>query len=60
MNKSLELEVAIAIIWKMTRSFQSMSYKISSSFKNEIKSSLFEEEPFEKFEQDIFQNLKWK
>jgi hypothetical protein len=35
-----------------------MSYKISSSFKNEVKSSLFEEEPFEKFEQDIFQNLK--
>jgi hypothetical protein len=35
-----------------------MSYKISSSFKDEIKSSLREEEPFEKFKKDIFQNLK--
>jgi hypothetical protein len=35
-----------------------MSYKISSPFKDEVKSSLLEEEPFEKFKKDIFQNLK--
>ncbi len=46
---------SLPIIWKITRSSWSMSFKISSSLEDEVESSLFE-----KLEKDISQSLKWK
>lgn len=57
MKNSLELQVVDDIIWKTMRSSLPISSKISSSFKVEVKLSLFEKKPFEELEVNIFQVL---
>jgi len=61
-EKSLELQ-AIAIIWKIMIPSWSISSNIFLTLEDEIKSSLFEKEPYEELEEDIYQILnenKWK
>jgi hypothetical protein len=41
LNKSLVLEAIVAITWKRTRSFSSISSKISSSLEDEVESSIW-------------------